>query len=220
MLELTLDGPKTVLCLGAHCDDIEIGCGGTLLRWIERNPDLTVWWVVVSSTPVRAEEATRCAERFLGGVKEKQIIVKPFRASFFPYEGEAIKEFFEELKGSVKPDVILTHYRHDLHQDHRVMCDLTWNTFRNHFILEYEIPKYDGDLGVPNMFVPLEERHYSQKIDHLLECFPSQSDKHWFSRETFMALMRLRGMESASPSAYAEAFYCRKACLAGPATTR
>ena len=137
-----------------------------------------------------------------------------FRNSFFPFVGAQIKEFFEELKGQVEPDLVLTHTRHDLHQDHRLTCELTWNSFRDHFILEYEIAKYDGDLGAPNFFVPLAPDHYQRKVEYLLEYFASQRDKQWFSRDTFLALMRLRGMESNAPSGHAEAFYCRKAVLA------
>jgi len=203
----------TLLCLGAHCDDIEIGSGATVLRLVEHFPDLRVHWVVLSSSPVRAAEARASAERFLRGVRHKEVVIKDFRNSFFPFEGARIKEFFEELKGRVEPDLVLTHTRSDLHQDHRLVCELTWNTFRSHLILEQEIPKYDGDLGAPNLFVPLEPAHYEAKVANILECFPSQHDKHWFRRETFMALMRLRGMESNAPSGYAEGFYCRKTVL-------
>jgi LmbE family N-acetylglucosaminyl deacetylase len=217
MLELSLGAPsrplKTVLCLGAHCDDLEIGCGGTILRLVEQNPGLRVHWVVLGSTPVRADEAQRSADRFLSGAEERTIIVKDFRTSFFPFVGAEIKDFFEEVKEQIDPDLILTHTRDDFHQDHRVVCDLTWNTFRNHFILEYEIPKYDGDLGRPTVYMPLRSEHCEKKVDYLLEFFPSQSDKHWFTRELFLGLMRLRGMESASPTGYAEAYHCRKACL-------
>jgi len=218
MLQLLL-GPaehelQTVLCLGAHCDDIEIGCGGTVLRLAEQHPHIRVHWVVLSSTPERATEAHNSADRFLRRVRHKEIIVEEFRTSFFPFLGEQIKEFFEDLKSRIAPDLVLTHTRRDLHQDHRVTCELTWNTFRDHFILEYEIPKYDGDLNAPNFFMALEPEHYDAKIDSLLQCFPSQSSKHWFTRETFMALMRLRGVECNAPSGYAEAFYCRKALMA------
>jgi len=204
---------RTLLCLGAHCDDIEIGCGGTVLRLVERYPDLYVHWVVLSSSPVRAAEARASAERFLHTVRHKDVVIKEFRNSFFPFVGAQIKEFFEELKARVAPDLVLTHARGDLHQDHRLTSELTWNTFRDHFILEHEIPKYDGDLGTPTVFVPLEHSHCEAKVAHILEFFPSQHDKPWFTRDTFMALMRLRGVESNAPSGYAEAFYCRKAVL-------
>lgn len=184
-----------------------------MLSLIERDPELQVYWVVLSSSTVRAAEAEESAGRFLQNARRKEVVVKAFRNSFFPFEGAQIKEFFEELKGAVTPDLILTHTRHDLHQDHRLTCELTWNTFRDHLILEFEIPKYDGDLGTPNFFVPLSNEHCVAKVDNIIECFPSQHDKHWFTRDTFMALMRLRGVECNSPDGYAEAFYCRKGVL-------
>jgi LmbE family N-acetylglucosaminyl deacetylase len=218
MLRLSLGTSKhelrTLLCIGAHCDDIEIGCGGTVLRLAEQYPELRVHWVVLSSSPVRAAEARESAERFLSKVQHKTVLIKEFRNSYFPYVGGQIKEFFEDLKDTIAPDLVLTHTRGDLHQDHRLTCDLTWNTFRNHFILEYEIPKYDGDFASPNVFIPLEPGHYNAKIEHIVQCFPSQRDKAWFTRETFLALMRLRGVECNAPSGYAEAFYCRKAMMA------
>ncbi len=217
MIEFPLgspDAPRTILCIGAHCDDIEIGCGGTLLRLAERYPDLRVHWVVLSSSPVRAAEARSSAGRFLRNVRHKEVVIKEFRNSFFPFVGAEIKEFFEEIKKQVEPDLVLTHARTDLHQDHRVTHELTWNSFRNHLIFEYEIPKYDGDLGSPNFFVPLDARHSDEKVEILLECFASQRDKHWFTRDLFLALMRLRGMECNAPSGFAEAFYCRKAVMA------
>jgi len=217
MIELALgspDAPRTVLCIGAHCDDIEIGCGGTLLRLSERYPQLRVHWVVLSSSPVRAAEAQESAARFLRKVRHKEVVIKDFRNSFFPFVGAEIKEFFEQVKRQVEPDLVLTHARTDLHQDHRLTSELTLNSFRDHLILEYEIPKYDGDLGAPNFFMPLDQRHTDEKVDCLLECFVSQRDKHWFTRDLFVALMRLRGMECNSPSGFAEAFYCRKAVMA------
>ena len=199
-----------ILCLGAHADDIEIGCGGTLLKWRQQYPDLQVHWVVFSAEGQRASEAQNSARRMLGQAAH-EISVQDFRTSYFPFDAAKIKEFFESLK-VVTPDVIFTHYRDDRHQDHRVLSDLAWNTFRDHFILEYEIPKYDGDFGAPNIFVPLTDELAQKKAAHVFESFPSQSDKHWFSEETFLALMRLRGVECASR--YAEAFYCRKLALA------
>ena len=204
---------KTILCLGAHCDDIEIGCGATILRWAQENPQLQVHWVVLSSNVVRAQEARRSAELFLHGVMNKSVVVKEFRNGYFPYVGAQLKDYFEELKKTVNPDLILTHYGQDLHQDHRITAELTWNTFRNHFILEYEIPKYDGGLGTPNFFIPASLEHCDAKVRHLLDCFGSETNKHWFTRETFLALMRLRGVECNAPSGYAEAFYCRKTVL-------
>ena len=203
-----------LLCLGSHCDDIEIGCGGTILHLLDRYPRANVYWVVFSSDKQRAAEARTAANVFLKGVKSKKVIVKNYRDAFFPALGERIKEDFEKLKREFQPDMIFTHYRHDLHQDHRTICELTWNTFRNHFILEYEIPKYDGDLGSPNVFVPLEESVCRRKIDAVIGSFVSQQKKHWFEEQTFFATLRLRGLECASPTRYAEAFYSRKLVLA------
>ena len=217
MLGLTInkqrDAPLRVLCLGAHSDDIEIGCGGTILRLARDYPRLSVDWVVFSAAGQREPETLASASQFLADVKDKRILVKDFRDGFFPYIGGEIKEQFEALKRSTSPDLILTHYRSDAHQDHRLICELTWNTFRDHFILEYEIPKYDGDLGGPNLFVPLEEALCRAKVRTILECFDSQRDRHWFTEDTFLALLRLRGVESRSPSGFAEAFYCRKVAL-------
>jgi LmbE family N-acetylglucosaminyl deacetylase len=201
-----------LLCLGAHSDDIEIGCGGTLLHLKRVFPGLKFHWVVFSAGGIRGQEAARAAELFTAGCK-KEIVLKNFRDGFFPYNGAQIKEYFEELKSLVNPDVIFTQWSGDAHQDHRLLSELTWNTFRNHLILEYEIPKYDGDMGRPNCFVPLEAALSEQKIDHLFATFESQRSKKWFSRETFHGLMRLRGMESNSPSGYAEAFHARKVIL-------
>jgi len=203
----------TVLCLGAHSDDIEIGCGGTILRLLQSLPSARFHWIVFSSNRVRRKEAHRSAELFLKGAKLKQIAVRSYRDGFFPYQGAKIKEEFERLKKRLIPDLIFTHYRHDLHQDHRLLNELTWNTFRNHLILEYEIPKYDGDLGSPNVFVPLEESVCRQKAELLDHAFQTQRTKHWFSEGTFFALMRLRGVETNSPTRFAEAFYGRKVNL-------
>jgi LmbE family N-acetylglucosaminyl deacetylase len=199
-----------LLCLGAHCDDIEIGCGGTLLKLIENQRVQSIKWVVFTSNPDRAKEARASAEEFLKDVPEKEIIVKNYRDGFLPQLASEVKEEFEAIKKSFSPDIIFTHYRQDLHQDHRLLADFTWNTFRNHLILEYEIPKYDGDLGNPNFFVHLDARQAKRKSDIMLACFESQASKHWFDEETFLALMRLRGMQSAATSKYAEAFYTRK----------
>lgn len=217
MLRLLLDQDRNkainILCLGAHSDDIEIGCGGTILKLIQTYPNLNVFWVVFGASGQRIIEAQNSAELFLNNVERKQICIKEFKDSFFPYIGAEIKLYFEELKLSFTPDLIFTHYRHDLHQDHRVICDLTWNTFRDHLILEYEIPKYDGDLGTPNLFVHLDQAICQKKVQLLLESFGTQRSKDWFSEETFYALLRLRGVESKSASKYAEAFYCRKIVL-------
>jgi LmbE family N-acetylglucosaminyl deacetylase len=201
---------RRILCLGAHCDDIEIGCGGTILRLIQENRELELYWVVLSSNAARKREARQAARMFLRNAKRSQVVIRAFRDSFFPYEGKAIKEFFASVRKQFEPDLIFTHARNDLHQDHRVVCELTWNTFRDHAILEYEIPKYDGDLGTPNFFVGLDEALCEAKIQHILACFRSQSGKHWFSEDTFRAVLRIRGVESNAGGRYAEAFYCRK----------
>lgn len=200
-----------VLCLGAHADDLEIGCGGTILRWAAEIPNLQVRWVVFSANPVRKIEARRSAKRVLARAGKAQVTVASHRESFFPEQWSTIKRRFEQVAKGFQPDVVFTHYREDRHQDHRVLSDLAWNTFRNHLILEYEIPKYDGDLGRPNTFVSLSAEICATKIQGILKDFKSQRSKHWFSEETFRGLMRLRGMECAST--YAEAFHVRKMVL-------
>lgn len=216
MIRLTLPkngtNPLQVLCLGAHSDDIEIGCGGTLLHLKKIRPGLKLHWVVLSASGARRQEAAKSAELFTAGC-ESEVDLKEFRDGFLPYDGASVKLFFEELKNHVKPDLIFTHWCSDAHQDHRLTSELTWNTFRNHLILEYEIPKYDGDLGRPNLFVPLDTSLCEKKVSHLLTAFESQSSKHWFDRETFLGLMRIRGMEANAHSGYAEAFYARKVSL-------
>lgn len=202
---------KTILCLGAHSDDIEIGCGGTILRLLQEHRGLNFHWLVLSSTPQRKKEALRSAQLFLKGSARSTVVIENFRDSFFPYAGKKIKQVFQALASRILPDLIFTHYRKDLHQDHRLICELTWNAFRNHLILEYEIPKYDGDLGHPNFFCGLNQGLTNQKIRNILRAFSSQTHKHWFDEETFRALLRLRGVESNAPERYAEAFYCRKA---------
>jgi LmbE family N-acetylglucosaminyl deacetylase len=206
------DRPPRVLAIGAHADDIEIGAGGTVLRLVEEHPGLEFKWVVLTGKDERQIEARRSAEAFLGSVNAS-VELPGFRDGFLPYDGREVKSFFETLK-PFEPDLILTHYRGDLHQDHRLTCELTWNTFRDHLILEYEIPKYDGDLGTPNFYVPLHEDHVRRKIDLLAEHFASQRIKHWYERETFLGLMRIRGLEC-HVVGHAEAFYCRKVVLAG-----
>jgi len=217
MLSLALrrqnDEAVKILCLGAHCDDIEIGCGGTILKLLEQYKRATVYWVVFSSDERRAEEARESATTFLKQAESKSIVIKKFTTSFFPYVGMDIKVDFERLKQDFSPDVVFTHYRNDLHQDHRVISELTWNSFRDHLVLEYEIPKYDGDLGSPNSFVHLDQSAARKKINLIMENFRSQRDKQWFDEETFLAILRLRGVESNSPGKYAEGFYCRKVVL-------
>ena len=212
-LRLNKSGPIRLLCLGAHCDDIEIGCGGTILKLAAAQPEMEVQWIVFSSDAQRKREALKSADEFLKNVANRKAIIHGLRDGFLPYVGAEVKERFEHLKNDFSPDLILTHYRHDLHQDHRLVSELTWNTFRSHLILEYEIPKYDGDFGSPNVFVPLEESLSRRKIDTIIGNYESQSEKHWFSRELFFSVLRLRGMEANAPGGYAEGFYCRKAHL-------
>jgi len=224
MLGLALDGSGRrdgyrVLALGAHADDIEIGCGGTILHLVERGLVAAATWVVFSGAGERADEAHASGAAFLEGVAEREIVVHAFRDGYLPYAGGAVKDTFEQLKREVDPDVVLTHRGDDAHQDHRLISELTWNTFRDHLILEYEIPKYDGDMGRPNLFVPLDEPTYRRKIELLRKQFPSQHGKPWFTEDTFLSLMRLRGMESSSPSRHAEGFHCRKLVLAAGGTT-
>lgn len=204
---------RSILLVGAHCDDIEIGCAGTVLQLVRQNPGARFTWVTFSSDAQRAAETRAAAAVLLAGARDAAVRVESFRASYFPHEGPALKECFEQLK-ECAPDLILTHYRHDLHQDHRVINELTWNTFRNHAVLEYEIPKFDGDLGVPNVFVPLTRAEMNAKCELLMQCFPSQATRQWFSRDTFEALARLRGIECNAPEGYAEAFHGRKISLA------
>jgi len=205
--------PPQILCLGAHSDDIEIGCGGTLLRLIRQYPGCILHWVVFSTNPVRAAEARRAAELFARGAQLREPLLREFQDGFMPFVGAEVKKVFEELKEVVSPDLILTTRRNDAHQDHRFIAELTWNTFRDHLILEYEIPKYDGDMGQPSLFVPLESDIYRQKVQYIMEAFKSQHHKKWFEEATFLSLMRLRGMECNAPSGYAEAFYARKVVL-------
>jgi LmbE family N-acetylglucosaminyl deacetylase len=204
--------PLKLLCLGSHSDDIEIGCGGTVLRLLSEVRELDIVWIVFGASNEREREARKGAELFLSSARRKEVIIKNFRDGFFPFEGTQIKNDFEELKGT-SPDLIFTHNHKDAHQDHRLIAELTWNTFRNHLILEYEIPKYDGDLGQPNLFVPLDREFYDKKIRYVMDAFETQRAKPWFAKETFLGLMRLRGMECVATSGYAEAFYCRKLVL-------
>jgi LmbE family N-acetylglucosaminyl deacetylase len=209
---LLLDGnsnrPLNVLCIGAHSDDIEIGCGGTLLRLVEARPESRVHWVVLSAPKEREAEARRSASDFLSGIAEVRIEVEHFRESYFPYAGSEVKDYFGDLGRRVDPDLIFCHHRHDEHQDHRLVGELTWNTFRRHLIAEYEIPKYEGDLGHPNVFITLPRVIVDRKIELLSTHFSSQLDKYWFRPETFAGLMALRGIEAGSE--FAEAFHVRK----------
>lgn len=202
--------PLRIVCLGAHCDDIEIGCGGTVMRLLAERPGSSVTWVAASSTPTREAEARAGAAAFLAGAAEKEIVVAAFRDGYLPFQGVEVKDFFESLKAKVRPDLILTHHRADRHQDHRLIAELTWNTFRDQAIFEYEIPKYEGDLGQPNVYFPLDEATARRKIDLILRSYPSQAGKRWFRAETFEAVLRLRGIECNAPTGFAEAFHATK----------
>ncbi|MFO1468567.1 MAG: PIG-L deacetylase family protein [Steroidobacteraceae bacterium] len=203
----------TVLCLGAHCDDIEIGCAGALLELQERDPSLHFVWVVFSRDDQREAETRSACARLLGTGSRCQLEVHGFQGSYFPYVGPALKDCFESIKSRVEPDLIFTHFLQDRHQDHRVIAELTWNTFRNHAILEYEIPKYEGDLDSPNVYFPVSRSNVERKVDTLMTCFPSQLERAWFDADLFRGVMRLRGVECNSASRYAEAFHARKVML-------
>lgn len=204
----------SVLCLGAHSDDIEIGVGGTLLAWIAEGRQLDISWCVLSGVGDREKEARTSARDFLHGAARSRVDVMQFKDGFFPSQGDEIKKWFEGLKEQAEPDLILTHRRDDAHQDHREVSRHTWNTFRDHLILEYEIPKWDGDLGQPNLYVPLSSEILERKAGLLVKHFGSQRSKHWFDEETFRGLARLRGMECRAPERYAEGFFARKLALA------
>lgn len=202
-----------LLCLGAHADDIEIGCGGTVLRLLSAFPTSEVDWVVFTSGTTRESEARRAAGQILADAAISRVTIHDFEDGFLPQRWDEVKRTFEALKSDCNPDLILTHHEHDRHQDHRIVNELTWNTFRDHVILEYEIPKFDGDLGSPSVFVPLDEPQVDRKVSVLVDCYRTQRSKDWFDGRTFRALCRIRGMECRSPSGYAEAFYARKLVL-------
>jgi LmbE family N-acetylglucosaminyl deacetylase len=214
-LHLPGDRPARVLCLGAHADDIEIGCGGTLLTLLGSGHDVSVHWVVFSAMGEREREARASADSYLEGAARARVETHSFRDGYFPYEGGAIKDAFEALKSEVEPDVVFTHHRNDLHQDHRLVAELSRNTFRDHLLLEYEIPKYDADLTSPNLYVPLAIGIRERKLDLLMTAFATQRSKRWFTRQTFEGLMALRGVESASPTGYAEGFHAHKIVALG-----
>jgi len=207
------DSSLNILCLGAHADDIEIGCGGTILHLARAYPKCNFNWVVFSAEGARGTEARHAASLFAGMNMRSGPLLNNFKDGFMPFDGALVKAAFENLKAAISPDLILTHYLHDAHQDHRLVAELTWNTFRDHMILEYEIPKYDGDVGQPTFFVPLALELCELKVEHLLNAFKSQQAKRWFCREVFFSVMRLRGVECNAPSGYAEAFYCRKVAI-------
>jgi LmbE family N-acetylglucosaminyl deacetylase len=202
----------TLLFVGAHCDDIEIGCGATIVRLAREHNDAKFVWGVFSRDPEREAESRAAARRLLAGVAS-ELYFFDFQDRFFPSESQQIKQAFDGLKSKVDPDVIFTHHLEDRHQDHKTVGELTWNTFRNNLILEYEIPKYEGDLGRPNLYIPLDTADIEMKSSCLMECFPSQRKRSWFTADTFSALARLRGIESGAPSGFAEAFHARKVCL-------
>lgn len=204
----------SVLCLGAHADDIEIGAGGTILSWMAAGVILDVEWCVFSAEGCRAAEAEASADAFLAGAESRRVRVAGFPDGRFPYHGEAIKDWLAAVRDEVAPDVILTHNRNDAHQDHREISQLTWNLFRDHLILEYEVPKWDGDFGQPNLYMPLADRVLERKIGLLQAHFTSQAAKDWFQPEIFRGLARLRGMECRAPERWAEAFFARKVLMA------
>jgi LmbE family N-acetylglucosaminyl deacetylase len=205
----------TILCIGAHCDDIEIGCGATVALWAAQYPQARIVWAVFSGSPQRVAETRAAARALLGADRDVEMRILDFRDSYFPTQLAAIKEAFGQL-AAVGPDVVLTHYEHDRHQDHRVLAELTWNTFRDHLILAYEIPKYDGDLGRPNVFVPLPAPLVERKVNALLMSFASQRNRDWFTADTFTSLLRLRGLECRAASGFAEGFHARKIVLGVP----
>jgi LmbE family N-acetylglucosaminyl deacetylase len=216
MLQLGFEGHapvRRVLAVGAHSDDLEIGCGGTILALTRAHPDVTVHWVVLAAPGARGDEARRGAEVVLADAATAAVEIHSFRDGYLPHTAAEVKDTFEDLKARVEPELVLTHTRDDLHPDHRLVCELTWNTFRDHLVLEYEIPKVDGDLGTPNVFVPLPQPLCSQKVEALERHFGTQRGKRWFSEDTFWSLLRLRGLECQSPTRYAEAFYSRKLVL-------
>ena len=200
---------KRVLCLGAHSDDLEIGCGGTMRRIIQASPGVAIRWHVLAAAGERRREALRSARALLAGAKTS-MHWSAYPESYFPQHWAAIKDEFEAIKRAFDPDVVFTHWRDDRHQDHRVLSDLAWNTFRNHLILEYEVPKYDGDLGNPNVYVALDEATCREKVSGIVRHFRTQAGKHWFTEDAFLALLRLRGIECGARARYAEAFYARK----------
>lgn len=213
IFERRVRASSNILFLGAHADDIEIGCGGTVSRLLHEHSRLNVCWVVFSADERRGKEARASARLFLKGATAARIEVEQFRDGFFPFEGCRIKEYVEGIARAFPPDIIFTHSREDRHQDHRVVSDLTWQTFRDHLILEYEIPKYDGESGPQNLYVSLDEAAARIKARRIVRAFPSQKDRHWFNEGTFLSLMRVRGVECRSPGMYAEAFCCRKCLL-------
>jgi LmbE family N-acetylglucosaminyl deacetylase len=213
--QLPTRGDARILCVGAHCDDIEIGCSGALQVLLKRRPNTVVDWVVLSGTPVRRKEASNAMKRLLRPKQRGVLEFGEFADGKFPAQYAAIKDVFESLKQLPSPHLVFCHERSDRHQDHRIVNEMVWNTFRNHLVLEYEIPKWDGGFGEPNLYIPLSALQLRNKVKHLLAAYVSQRNRDWFTSETFFALARLRGIECRAASGYAEAFYMRKARLAG-----
>jgi LmbE family N-acetylglucosaminyl deacetylase len=203
-------GPLRILCLGAHSDDIEIGCGGTLLRLLGERPGSSVDWVVFSATAERERESRASAADFLKDAASSSVQIERFRESFFPGAYTEIKECFAAVSSRLDPDLVFSHHVRDRHQDHRVVAELTWNAFRNHTVLEYEVAKYEGDLGQPNVFVPLARAIADRKVELLAKHFPTQADKPWFTPDTFHGLMSIRAVECLAPEGRAEAFHAPK----------
>ena len=205
-----------ILCIGAHCDDIEIGCGGVLLTLQQAGMVERIDWMVLSGSPARRAESERARDLLIGEPARGELVFGNFRDGSMPAQYGEVKAFFEALKDRPRPDLVFTHERDDRHQDHRIANEMTWNTFRDQLVLEYEIPKWDGGLGQPNFYVPISRDLGKRKVAALLECFGSQADRHWFTAETFHALLKLRGIECRSESGWAEAFHARKLCLGAP----
>jgi len=219
MLALSLPIRKSqslrLLCIGAHSDDLEIGCGGAVLSWLESRPSIDVTWVVLTAQADRAREARKSAKALLKRAANVEIVLGDFKDGFLVAQYEAVETWFQSIKSHVpRPDIVFTHRLEDRHQDHRLASELTWNTWRDHLILEYEIMKYEGDLGQPNVFVPLQGTIARRKATHLKRHFGSQRAKGWFTEQNFLALARLRGVECRAESGYAEAFHARKLVLA------
>jgi LmbE family N-acetylglucosaminyl deacetylase len=216
VLSLTLpalpDRPLRVLCLGAHCDDIEIGCGATLMRLALERP-VEVDCVTFCAPPERAAESRAALTQMLQAAQACRLRFESLPDGYLPAHWAEAKRLMESLKSLPVPDLVLTHERDDLHQDHRVVSELTWNTFRDHLILEYEVPKYDGGLRQPQVYLPIPQATAQRKAQLLVACHASQRPKHWFSADAFLALMRLRGLECRAPEGYAEAFHARKLTL-------
>jgi len=213
MFTPNLKNLRRVLCLGCHGDDIEIGCGGSVLRLLNEHPGIEIWWVVLSGDPDRAAEARQSADAWLAGAGQRHVICGDFRDRYFPAQWAQIKDFIHGIAARVEPDLIFTHRRDDAHQDHRLLGELTWNAFRNNLTWEYEIPKYEGDLGQPNVFLALDEAICRRKVELLWNAFPSQQGKPWFTADAFWALLRLRGLECNAPSRFAEGFHARKTLI-------